>query len=64
MPGHPALERAQKVLSGLGLASRREAEAWRAMGNVVDVIQKPFNINNLIAQIGDLCEERAAAIGS
>lgn len=40
----------------------REAEAWRGMVNVVDVIQKPFNINHLIAQITELCE-RAAAIG-
>ena len=43
--------------------TKREADAWRGMANVVDVIQKPFNINELIARIGELCEERAAAIG-
>jgi len=43
--------------------TRRETEAWQAMPNVVEVVQKPFDINKLIARIADLCEERAAEIG-
>src|SRR5580765_1528740 len=45
MPGHSALERAQKVLSGLGLASRREAEAWIRAGRLT--------INGRTAALGD-----------
>lgn len=45
MPGHPAHERAQKVLSGLGLASRREAEGWIRAGRLT--------INGRTAALGD-----------
>jgi DNA-binding response OmpR family regulator len=41
----------------------RETETWEAMPNVVEVVQKPFDINKLIARIADICEERAAEIG-
>jgi DNA-binding response OmpR family regulator len=44
--------------------TRRETEAWQGMPNVVEVVQKPFDINKLIARIADICEERAAAIGA
>ena len=45
MPAHPAAERAQKLLSGLGLASRREAEAWIRAGRLT--------INGRTAALGD-----------
>jgi 23S rRNA pseudouridine2605 synthase len=45
MPSHPAAERAQKLLSGLGLASRREAEAWIRAGRLT--------INGRTAALGD-----------
>jgi DNA-binding response OmpR family regulator len=41
----------------------REAETWQGMPNVVEVVQKPFDINRLIARIANVCEERAAEIG-
>ena len=43
--------------------TKRETETWQAMPNVVEVVQKPFDINKLIARIANICEERAAAIG-
>lgn len=43
--------------------TQRENASWRGMPNVLDVIQKPFNINNLITQIDGICAERANAIG-
>lgn len=45
MPGHPVAERAQKVLSGLGLGSRREAETWIRAGRLT--------INGRTAVLGD-----------
>ena len=42
----------------------REANTWRHMPNVLDVIQKPFDINRLIAQIGEICEDRARAVAA
>jgi len=41
----------------------REMETWQGMPNVIEVVQKPFDINRLIARIADICEERAAEIG-
>ena len=38
----------------------RETQTWQAMPNVVEVVQKPFNINGLIARITSLCESPAA----
>ena len=43
--------------------TKREAEAWQGMPNVVEIVQKPFDINRLIARIAELCEERAAEVG-
>lgn len=43
--------------------TQREIASWRGMPNVLDVIQKPFNINGLIAQIDHICLERATALG-
>ena len=40
--------------------TQRETETWQAMPNVVEVVQKPFNINGLIARITSLCESHAA----
>jgi 23S rRNA pseudouridine2605 synthase len=45
MPQAPESERAQKVLSALGLASRREAEAWIRAGRLT--------INGRTAALGD-----------
>ena len=42
--------------------TQREIASWRGMPNVLDVIQKPFNINALIAQIDDICAERAIGV--
>lgn len=41
----------------------REVAAWRTLPNVHDVQIKPFNINQLIAQITEICEERVATVG-
>jgi DNA-binding response OmpR family regulator len=43
--------------------TKRETETWQAMPNVVEVVQKPFDINKLIARIAGICEERTAEIG-
>jgi DNA-binding response OmpR family regulator len=43
--------------------TKRETETWQGMPNVVEVVQKPFDINKLIARIAAICEERAAEIG-
>jgi len=42
----------------------REVAAWRTLPNVLDVQIKPFNINQLIAQITEICEGRVAAVGN
>jgi len=42
----------------------RELETWHAMPNVVEVVQKPFDINGLIARIASICEGRAAEVGA
>jgi DNA-binding response OmpR family regulator len=43
--------------------TQRETETWQGMPNVVEVVQKPFDINKLIARIAGICEQRAAEIG-
>ena len=43
--------------------TKREAETWQGMPNGIEVVQKPFDINRLIARIANICEERGAEIG-
>jgi len=42
----------------------RDIEAWRGLPQVVDVLMKPFDINDLIARIDAVRQRRASEVGA
>lgn len=42
------------------ILNRTDEATWRALPHVVDAIRKPFDIEQLVARIGEVCEQTAA----
>lgn len=41
--------------------NRADEEDWRARPHVVDAIRKPFDIDQLVARLGEICEQQLAS---
>jgi DNA-binding response OmpR family regulator len=44
--------------------SRTEEQRWYSLPNILQVTPKPFDINALIARIGQICQQRELATGA
>lgn len=43
------------------ILNRTEEDRWRSMPHVVDTIRKPFDIDQIVGRIGEVCEQTVAS---